>query len=317
MYIIKQLFKSNLFEHEVYPYSNPLAKVLSCLYRRSWFKNYDEDHAYYINYFMKEKLHLYNLVTLVCKFIELSKNEYAENDISERITKLTEDRHNVYDPIIEQESDGKLAVGRLSSFEIEVIIWGAYIYSLKMSEIDSANASEWEFYSKRLLQIFLENSGIKLECNFLMLHKDEALSIFGANIDTSVKPSQSKVDAVQLEECHKEMASLKDAYDKVVEENALLKSRLSEYETPMEDIFTHQKVILEYLKKLMILSGCKWKGIHGNLKIAAHIAHWITGIKLNTCNTYFSNGNLSQTEHEHSIKVCNGFLNKLKSEIKL
>lgn len=317
MYRIKQLFKSNQFKHEVYPYSNPLAKVLSCLYRNDWFEDYDEDHEYYINYNMKNKLSLHNLVTLVCRFIELSKNEYAENDISERVTKLTEDRHNVYESIIEQVSDGKLFVGRLSGFEIEVIIWGAYIYCLKMSEIESAKASEWESYSKRLLQIFSEESGIKLECNFLMLHKDEALSIFGANIDTSVKESQSKVDAVQLEKFHKEMASLKDAYNKVVEENALLRSQLSEYETPMEDILTHQKVILEYLKKLMMHSGCTWKGIHGNLKIAAHIAHWITGIKLTTCNTYFSNGKLSQTEHEHSIKICNGFLEKLKSEIKL
>lgn len=317
MYQLKQLFKSNQFEHKVYPYSNPLAKVLSCLYKNDWFKDYDEEYKYNINYLMKEKLHLFNLVTLVCRFIDLSKNEYAENDISERITKLTEVRRYDFEPIFEQVSNGKLSVGGLRSFEIEVIIWGAYIYCLKMSEIDSDNASEWEHRSKTLLQIFQENCDIKPEYNFLMFHKDEALSIFGANIDTSVKPSQSKVDAVQLEECHKEMASLKDAYDKVVEENALLKSRLSEYETPMEDIFTHQKVILEYLKKLMVLSGCKWKGIHGNLKIAAHIAHWITGIKLNTCNTYFSNGNLSQTEHEHSIKVCNGFLNKLKSEIKL
>ena len=317
MYIIKQLFKSNKFEHKVYPYSNPLAKVLSCLYKNDWFEDYDEDHEYYINYKMKEKLSLHNLLTLVCRFIDLSKNEYAENDISERITKLTEDRHNVYDPIFEQVSDGKLAVGRLSSFEIEVIIWGAYIYSLKMSELDSANASEWEFYSKRLFQIFDEESGIKLECNFLMLHKDEALSVFDANIDTSVKQSQSKVDAVQLEEYHKKIASLTDAYNKVVEENALLKSQLSEYETPMEEILTHQKIKLEYLKNLMIHSGCKWKGIHGNLKIAAHIAHWITGIKLNTCNTYFSNGKLSHTEHEHSIQVCNGLLSKLKSEIKL
>ena len=317
MYLIKQLFKSNQFEHEVYPYSNPLAKVLSYLYRNDWFKDYDVGHGYYTNYIMKEKLHLYNLVTLVCRFIDLSKNEYAENDICERITKLKEDRRYDFEPIIEQVSYGKLAVGNLSSFEIEVIIWGAYIYCLKMSEIDSANASEWELCSKRLLQIFRENSGIKPESNFLLLHKDEALSIFDASIDTSVKQSQSKVDAVQLEEYHKEIASLNDAYNKVFKENELLKSKLAEYETPIEEISTHQKVRLEYLKKLMIHSGCKWKGIHGNLKIAAHIAHWITGIKLNTCNTFFSTGKLSHAEHEHSIKVCNGLLEKLKSEIEL
>ena len=116
-----------------------------------------------------------------------------------------------------------------------------------------------------------------------------------------------------LEKRIQELEKSKEELEKSKEE---LEEELAEYKKgPIVDK-PHNKVVLEVFVKLLEASGVDFK-VHGNKAIAARLAEYVTGIKIDACNKYMCYKDLSTSYHKDEVNKVNDQLRLLNINIKL